>query len=517
MKVQSLGKIVLIVGLMVNATALAYPCGFELGQRVVLAVDHPDGHPTLWKGMRGTIICFDVGGWWQPVLVSWDNWTAGHNNIWFCTTPILSSIANSCWWVYCDEISSMPRVPDLLDGGEPHRYFQPQTLLAGKTGQTLEVGFLLRNGGEGDPDDGIYANIYLSQDTHVTNQDYYLGYVSCYISGNGAMKMTWKRAFPAHIPPGIYYVGWVIDPDNLIDNEYDETNNQACLTSYRLTVSGPADQPGLEISAATGGAVTNPGEGVFTYLTAKSLPVAASPDPDGSFFAWTGTAVDAGKVADRYASSTNVLVDARYTLTALFRGPHVAIENFERFSDPCNVMSEIWVDGISFSEGQKGHFGNGTGATVGSAEQPSPDNPTIHGGTQSMAFGYENGSKPWYSEVERTWDTLQNWQGTGATELSIWYRGAAGNRPESLYVTLADCMGASGVSVHPDSLAALRTEWSRWSIPLAEFENQGIMLSRITKMSIGAGNRSKPVVGGHGTLYIDDITLEFEPGAWGAK
>lgn len=509
MRIQHLWKIVLIVGLLISANAWAGPCDLELGQRVIVAVDHPDGHPTLWKGMRGTVICFDYTGPWQPVLVSWDNWTAGHNNIWPCDTFILPYVPYSLWWVYCYEVTAMPSVPDLLDGGERNRYFRPQTLVAGKANQTFEVGFMLRNGGDGDPGDVIYADIYLSKDENITGMDYYLGNVNCYISGNGSMQMKWKGAFPTNIPAGVYYVGWIIDPSNLIDNEYDETNNRAYVTSYRLIVAAPAGQRSIVITAATGGTVTSPGEGVFAYSTARSLPIAAAPDPNCSFRAWTGTAVEAGKVADPHAEDTTVTVNGTDTLTALFNGPHTMVEDFERFSDPCNVLSEIWVDGISFSEGQKGHMGNGTGAIVGNAEWPSPGNPTIHGGTQAMLFNYENGAKPWYSEVERTWDTLQNWQRTGATKLSIWHRGLADNVPESLYVALSDGMEKVGVSFHPDSYATRRTEWSRWSIPLAEFEAQGVMLSRITKMAIGVGNRDKPLIGGHGTLYLDDITLDL--------
>jgi hypothetical protein len=502
--------VVLIIGLLHACSSMAdYTCGLDLGQRVLLKQEHAGGSPTLHIGMRGTVICFDLDDPVMPILVSWDSWTNGHSGTVWCNPPVLPFVPGSCWWMQCSQVGLMPGIPDLLDGGEQDRYFRPLTLEAGKSNQQFEVGFELRNGGPGDPLNVIYTRIYLSKDTYIAPSDYYLGEVDCYISGNGSMNMVWKKAFPTNIPAGIYYVGWIIDPDNLIEDEFDEANNTAFLTSYRLVVSGPAGQRSLEISAATGGQVTSPGEGVYTYPSVKSLPVAASPDPNCSFFAWTGTAVDVGKVANRFGASTTVTVDAKYTLTALFSGPHTVIDDFERFSDPANEISQVWVDGISFSPDKKGHTGNGTGAIVGNSEWPSDRNPTVHGGAQSMLFSYENGSRPWYSESERTWGPLQNWKMTGATELSIWFRGSSSNLAENLYVAVGDSAGKLGVSVYPDVLAVSRNAWTQWRIPLAEFEGQGVMTSRITKMCIGVGDRSNPMPGGHGTLYIDDITLGY--------
>ena len=54
----------------------------------------------------------------------------------------------------------------------------------------------------------------------------------------------------------------------------------------------------LTLSAGAGGTVTSPGEGVFTYNCGESVLVAASGDECHKFARWTGTAVDAGRVAD---------------------------------------------------------------------------------------------------------------------------------------------------------------------------------------------------------------------------
>ena len=50
----------------------------------------------------------------------------------------------------------------------------------------------------------------------------------------------------------------------------------------------------------------------------------------------------------------------------------------------------------------------------------------IHGGAQSMPVEYNNVNSPYYSEVDRTWSTPQNWTANGATDLSLWFRGNPG-------------------------------------------------------------------------------------------
>jgi len=74
----------------------------------------------------------------------------------------------------------------------------------------------------------------------------------------------------------------------------------------------------LDISSTSGGTVTGPGEGTFEYGQGEVVSISATAEPTHSFVSWTGTAVDAGKVADPGAVSTTVTVDADYTLQANF-------------------------------------------------------------------------------------------------------------------------------------------------------------------------------------------------------
>ncbi|MHC4120774.1 MAG: InlB B-repeat-containing protein, partial [Planctomycetota bacterium] len=85
-----------------------------------------------------------------------------------------------------------------------------------------------------------------------------------------------------------------------------------------ITANFAQDQHILTISSSTGGSVVDPGEGSFEYDDGTSVPIQAAPDDNYNFVNWTGTAVDAGKVANPSAAATAVTVDAAYTLRANF-------------------------------------------------------------------------------------------------------------------------------------------------------------------------------------------------------
>jgi len=499
---------VLLAGLLCSVTAQAYDCGMILGDRVKLVVNHPGGNPTLHYGHLGTVICLDPDDASMPVLVSWDAWVGGHENVGFCHGTVLPHLSHSCWWMTCSQIERLRQgVPDILDGGEQDRSFKPQTLIAGKANQALEVSFNVVNGGTGNPEEPIYVDVYASSDTTITRSDYYLGSVNCYISAGGSLQKTLKTTLPTKIPAGFYYIGWIMDPMDLIPDEYDETNNTACVGSYRLLVTGAAGTPCLELSAASGGKITTPGEGVYVYPSTRQVSVAASADAGCYFAGWIGTAVDAGKVIDPKVASTQVTVDAKYSLQAVFDGAHMVLDDFEDYND-ASPVSATWVDGLGWHTGDpQGHRGNGTGALIGNAEEPTPGNPTVHGGTQAMAFYYDNRKSPYYSEASRRWGAMQNWSATGADKLSIWYRGAAGNAPQTLYVVVEDHHGGTAVMRHSNSLAVQNGQWSEWTIPLRDIQAAGVMLSRVVKVGLGVGDRANPLIDGAGLLYFDDIAL----------
>jgi parallel beta-helix repeat protein len=83
------------------------------------------------------------------------------------------------------------------------------------------------------------------------------------------------------------------------------------------------------------------------------------------------------------------------------------------------------------------------------------------------------------------------------------------NDPEQLYVALEDTGGNVGVVEHENVNSATMVTWQEWKIPLTAFS--GVDFSSIKKVYIGLGDRDNPVVGGSGTVYIDEIYLSGIP------
>jgi len=76
----------------------------------------------------------------------------------------------------------------------------------------------------------------------------------------------------------------------------------------------------LTLSSSAGGSVVMPGPGTVLYQAAEPVNVEAAPIDSHLyvFSGWTGTAVDAGRVADSEQAATAVTVDDVYTLDAHF-------------------------------------------------------------------------------------------------------------------------------------------------------------------------------------------------------
>jgi len=85
----------------------------------------------------------------------------------------------------------------------------------------------------------------------------------------------------------------------------------------------------LMVSSTPGGSVTKPGEGVFSYTEGDTVPLEAAAKAGYHFTRWSGTAVDAGKVAKPDASVTSVIVDANCAVVANFAA-NAMVEDFEK-------------------------------------------------------------------------------------------------------------------------------------------------------------------------------------------
>jgi len=108
-----------------------------------------------------------------------------------------------------------------------------------------------------------------------------------------------------------------------------------------------------------------------------------------------------------------------------------------------------------------------------------------------------------FSNVTTTGTVTGNWQSQDI--------GIQSNIAEQLYVALQDSANKTAVVKHSDPAATTISTWTEWNIPLTNFT--GLNLRAIKKLSIGVGDRTNPLRGSSGSLYIDDIQLRLPPPA----
>ncbi|TFG39330.1 MAG: hypothetical protein E4H44_02295 [Candidatus Aminicenantes bacterium] len=71
---------------------------------VITAVNNPGGAAGISLGDMGTVVCGSNTGSGN-ILISWDNWSGGHNGNGFCGCPVTSLTDSSGWYVACGLIS----------------------------------------------------------------------------------------------------------------------------------------------------------------------------------------------------------------------------------------------------------------------------------------------------------------------------------------------------------------------------------------------------------------------------
>ncbi|MBN1506973.1 MAG: right-handed parallel beta-helix repeat-containing protein [Sedimentisphaerales bacterium] len=103
-------------------------------------------------------------------------------------------------------------------------------------------------------------------------------------------------------------------------------NGDGVETAWMNLGSQSTEYRSLTISASAGGEVTAPGQGVVRCAPGATIDLVATPLGGYHFLRWTGSAIDAGRVADPNAAQTTVLVDAHYTLTANFLRTRIYVD-----------------------------------------------------------------------------------------------------------------------------------------------------------------------------------------------
>jgi regulation of enolase protein 1 (concanavalin A-like superfamily) len=123
--------------------------------------------------------------------------------------------------------------------------------------------------------------------------------------------------------------------------------------------------------------------------------------------------------------------------------PCLVVDDFEKYtnSEP-NIIYKTWKDGLGYSPG------NGTGSKAGYRDPDYAEVTIVHEGKQSLPVDYNNAKLPYYSEVDRTFDTPQDWTVYGVKALTLWLRGYPSVPPGTFVESPPTCtMTASGTDI----------------------------------------------------------------------
>jgi hypothetical protein len=176
----------------------------------------------------------------------------------------------------------------------------------------------------------------------------------------------------------------------------------------------------------------------------------------------------------------------------------ITVDDFESYNDidppdaASNRIFDKWIDGF-------GTMNNG--ALVGNDLPPYAEQTVVHGGIQSMPYSYDDSLK--ISEATLTLVYPKDWTEEGVTKLSLWFRGAAANSAERMYIAL----NGTAVVYNDDPAATQKGGWTQWVIDLQAFADQGVALTNVNTITIGLGTKNSPAAGGSGQMYFDDIRL----------
>jgi hypothetical protein len=169
----------------------------------------------------------------------------------------------------------------------------------------------------------ITANFELDADWYsLTISSTEGGIVTEPVEGTHVYGNSTVVALVAEADAGNHYrfVGWAGDVST-IGNPEAASTNITMNDSYSITANFEL-MPGwysLTISSTDGGIVTEPGEGTHIYEADTVVELVAQADESYQFVKWTG---NVSTIADVYAPSTNITMNASYSITANFESWH---------------------------------------------------------------------------------------------------------------------------------------------------------------------------------------------------
>jgi hypothetical protein len=111
-----------------------------------------------------------------------------------------------------------------------------------------------------------------------------------------------------------HFVNWTGDVGT-IGNVTSATTNITMNGNYSIVANFAINRYNLTTSSTSGGNVTTPGVGTFTYNASQVVNLVATADANYTFVNWTG---DVGTVGNVTSATTNITMNGNYSIVANF-------------------------------------------------------------------------------------------------------------------------------------------------------------------------------------------------------
>jgi len=118
-----------------------------------------------------------------------------------------------------------------------------------------------------------------------------------------------------------HFTGWTGDDVDTVGNVTAASTNITMYGSYSIAANFELDEGWYSLTtfSTEGGSVTTPDEEISVHAANTTVDLVAEPNEGYLFFKWTG---DISTIGDIYAASTNISMNASYSITATFQTLH---------------------------------------------------------------------------------------------------------------------------------------------------------------------------------------------------
>jgi len=137
-------------------------------------------------------------------------------------------------WLAEDNSTVIEDKPDLLDRTY---YLGLSTTELVKNETEFEIYCDIANEGTAAAS-SFNVSFYVSDDSFITSYDYFLGKITIDdLDPYNSVTLNWSGVIPSEVPDGSYYIGWIIDSSDAIE-EYNENNNEGLINSLMVKIKG---------------------------------------------------------------------------------------------------------------------------------------------------------------------------------------------------------------------------------------------------------------------------------------